>query len=149
MPRTGIVFRPIVRKQPNPDRIPRRFRDLLNKVAGEIQEELEEPIKDWKHKVKFNRFIRYGYPKTLYLRVSTTDKVYNFQDQGTKAHRVEPKHAKALHWTTPEGEQAFSKGHRVSGVKAKKWTERTKRKYRPRIKELADRMMAEIAANDL
>ena len=44
-------------------------------------------------------------------------------ENGSKDHWVAPKTAKALHWITDSGEHAFSKGHMVSGVKARPFVE--------------------------
>ena len=122
--------------------------DLVNLLRQEktaLQEELEAPTLKWKHRVKFAKYIRYGYPKTILIRVTTTDEVYGYQDQGTKAHMVKPKRAKALAWTSKAGSRLFSKGHRVRGVKAQHWTNKAKRKYQPRIKRLADELMEDVA----
>jgi hypothetical protein len=145
MARTGVVFRPIIPKKPNVSAIPGRFRRTANKIADDLQEELEAPTLKWKHRVKFAKYIRYGYPKTILIRVTTTDEVYGYQDQGTKAHMVKPKRAKALAWTSKAGSRLFSKGHRVRGVKAQHWTNKAKRKYQPRIKRLADELMEDVA----
>ena len=43
---------------------------------------------------------------------------------GTVTHRVEPVNAEALHWKE-DGEDRFSKGHVVSGIKAHLFYTRT------------------------
>lgn len=43
-------------------------------------------------------------------------------ENGSKSHWVAPKTAKALHWIQ-DGEHMFSKGHMVSGVKARPFVE--------------------------
>jgi len=145
MARTGVTFRPIIPKKPNASAIPGKFRRTANEIADDLQTELEKPTLTWKHKVKFAQFIRYGYPKTIMIRVSTTDDPYRFQDEGTKAHMVKPKRAKALAWTSKLGSRRFSKGHRVRGVKAQHWTNKAKRKMQPRIKRLAESLIRDVA----
>ena len=44
-----------------------------------------------------------------------------FQELGTKSHYVAPVHARVLAWLDNAGGMAFSKGHKVKGVKAKKY----------------------------
>jgi len=50
--------------------------------------------------------------------VYITDKVHYgvHLEYGTRDHMVKPRSKKALHWEQ-EGEQAFSKGHMVSGIR--------------------------------
>jgi len=37
---------------------------------------------------------------------------------GTEDHEVKPQKAKALHWVNARGQDRFSKGHKVRGIKA-------------------------------
>ena len=41
-----------------------------------------------------------------------------FLDQGTKDHPIAPRRKRALRWVAKNGRFAFSKGHRVKGIKA-------------------------------
>ena len=71
-----------------------------------------------------------------------------YQNYGTKAHMIRPKSAQALHWTggsstvisgggvTMTGKKgAFSKGHRVSGIKGKHFVEKSIEATQSRIGE--------------
>lgn len=52
-----------------------------------------------------------------------------YQDQGTSAHMIYPNKAKALHW----GDKYFSKGHMVSGIKAKHFVDRSFEQLQPLV----------------
>ena len=58
-----------------------------------------------------------------------------YQDQGTKAHWIEPVNTKALHWTGRGFGRggAFSKGHMVSGIEGKHFVEKSFELLRPRV----------------
>ena len=52
-----------------------------------------------------------------------------YQDQGTNDHMIYPNKAKALHW----GDKYFSKGHMVSGIKAKHFVDRSFEQLQPLV----------------
>ena len=84
-------------------------------------------------------------------RVSTVAEVYRFVSEGTKGRFVAPKNGKVLRFksgykakTSPGripsrsggsfGSNAFSKGHRVSGIKARKFDKQVKEDTKDRFK---------------
>ena len=61
--------------------------------------------------------------------------VPTYLEYGTQRHWVAPITAKALHWVTDAGDDAFSKGHYVSGIKAHNFMSRTFREMQSEIVE--------------
>lgn len=66
---------------------------------------------------------------------------------GTAPHWIAPKDKKVLHWIDPEtGEDRFSKGHEVSGIKATRFMMRaylsTRRQGELLLKEAVNKVMA-------
>jgi hypothetical protein len=120
MPRA--VFRSIIPKLLPP----KVFQDAFEKSAREMEKDVKGSFNDavatWKNKPDFRGYVRIA-AESIYISVGTTDKVFKFVDQGTKAHFIRPVRAKVLHWIDPaSGEDRFSKGHQVSGIKPREIT---------------------------
>lgn len=65
--------------------------------------------------LKFQRHVMF---RELAWSVLSEHEVIGYLEYGTRDHWVFPKIAKALHWVDPEtGEDVFSMGHVVSGIK--------------------------------
>lgn len=142
---TGVVFKPILPKPPKVGNIPARFEKLANKIARGIEADLKAPTKKWKHRVTFNREVRLNLPKSIRISVTTQDDIYRYQNNGTKAHWVEANPPnKAMRWKHG-GKYAFSKRHKVKGVKAQKWTTKAHKKWQPEIRDLTKQLMKAIA----
>lgn len=62
-----------------------------------------------------------------------------YLEKGTSRHWVEPVTAKALHWITPAGEDAFSGGHFVKGIKAYRFMGRS-------LDEMSDEIVETLRA---
>lgn len=136
------------RKAKSPD-----FREARNVIAEEMRKVSEEMVADfqatvesWSNKPTFdvNLSLEGNVPS---IEITTQDEVYGFVDQGTKAHFVGPVNAKALAFQTgytpktspgvigstaggASGPIAFSKGHMVSGIKPRKFSEKITIKWR-------------------
>ena len=115
MPRA--VFRTIIPKLLPP----KVFQDAFEKASREMEKDVkgsyEDAVVTWKNKPTFRGYVRIA-AESIYISVGTTDEVFKFVDQGTKAHFIKPVRAKVLHWVDPTtGEDRFSKGHQVSGIK--------------------------------
>lgn len=103
------------------------------KFARDVERAFNAEMK-WKKPLKFTKDVvddRHGVTVSVY----TDNKVFKYLDEGTKAHFIKPKNKKALHWPGKRGsgkgagrgrprtpkEGFFSKGHQVSGIKARNY----------------------------
>lgn len=65
------------------------------KVGDDIKKDFEKTTKTWKHKVVFRVQSKESGSQST-VNVFTTDKIYGYVDEGTRAHIIRPKKAKAL-----------------------------------------------------
>lgn len=64
------------------------------------------------------KFLRYALWRELDWSVLSDNKIVGYLEFGTRDHWIYPKIAKVLHWIDPDtGEDRFSAGHIVSGIK--------------------------------
>ena len=136
------------RKAKSPD-----YRAARNVIAEEMRKIAEDMVADfksttatWSHQPVFdvNLSLEGNVPS---IEITTQDEAYGFVDQGTKAHFVAPVNAKALAFQTgytpktspgiigstsggASGPMAFSKGHMVSGIKPRKFSEKITDKWK-------------------
>ncbi len=120
----------------NSGRAIKRIREKQKEIADYAVKELEKTTATWNTDVKFE--IREGWKET---NVYTRNKVWNWLNEGTSAHPVAPRAGGAMQFKTgytPKtsvgsatsnsgggtGSFAYSKGHTVSGVEARNWTEK-------------------------
>lgn len=100
---------------------PKVFEDAFEKASREMEKDVkgafEDAVSTWQHQPVWRGYVRIA-GSDIYISVGTTDEVFKFVDEGTVGHMIRPVRAKVLHWVTPEGEDAFSKGHWVKGIKA-------------------------------
>lgn len=83
--------------------------DIGEYAVGRLKHYSPESIADgWEYKLEGNKVIVY--------HSKVEDKVLWYLELGTASHRIEPVSADALHWEE-SGEDFFSKGHVVSGIK--------------------------------
>ena len=128
-------FKPVL-----PKALPKKVFDLALKNAAKdmeqnIKGDFEHETSWWKTPPTFDSkmSVRSGEAK---VTVYTENEVFKFLDEGTKAHFIRPVRAKVLHWVAPDGENAFSKGHMVSGIKPRKITEKVEKKNVKLMKEV-------------
>jgi len=103
------------------------FQDAFEKAAREMEKDVKGAFEDatsaWRHKPVWRGYVRLG-SDLIYISVGTTDEIFKFVDQGTIAHFIKPVRAKVLHWVDEStGEDRFSMGHEVKGIKAQKISE--------------------------
>lgn len=101
---------------------PKVFEDAFENASREMEKDVKGAFSDavskWKHQPVWRGYVRLS-TNEIYISVGTTDEIFKFVDQGTKAHIIKPVNAKVLHWVDETtGEDRFSKGHWVKGVKA-------------------------------
>lgn len=91
---------------------PNVFKDAFEKASREMEKDVKGAFIDatsgWKHKPTWRGYVRLT-ADNIYISVGTTDEIFKFVDEGTKAHIIRPVRAKVLRWTTPAGEDAFAK----------------------------------------
>jgi hypothetical protein len=79
-------------------RVPRMRKeiiDTLRKSGERLEGNFERTTSTWKNKPDFKTRKRFN-KEPVSIRVSTKDKIYRFVNNGTKAHPIVPKRAKAL-----------------------------------------------------
>ena len=122
---------------------------LLNEmrsIGKEIKEDFDKTVETWDKKPDFKLSVSLA-GSTPSVTVETIDEVYKWVDEGTKAHWVEPVNAKVLAFRTSyqaktspgvigsgaggaSGDMVFSKGHEVSGIKARKFSKKIQDKWK-------------------
>lgn len=154
------------RKSPviNVEAFKRELSKAVDKTAGDMQKDFEKTTRTWDTKVKF-----YARPKggqlgrrDMVITVYTNNQIYQYVDEGTKAHIIRPKNANALHFlsgyrakTRPgfigsssggaSGESVFAKEVHHPGTKARNFSAIIARKHTPRFKKNVDAAMARAA----
>lgn len=120
----------------------RAYRQALDesyeKTEDQMQRFFDKTVKTWKKKPKAKvRRIQKG--KFVFLELEIMSKVWHWLNAGTVRHYVAPKKAKALAFKSgykaktkagrlssksggARGKTRFSKGHWVSGIKARGWS---------------------------
>lgn len=140
----------------------RQARDVMleemRKISEEMQKDFAATTETWSKQPKFNTNLSLEGNRPS-IEITTDDEVYGYVDQGTKAHFVAPVKAKALAFpatynakTSPgvigsqsggaSGAMAFSKGHMVSGIKPRKFSQKIVEKWRS---EFGKRMLKAMA----
>jgi len=129
----AVKFKPKI-----PKALPKKvFTDAMKSAAKDTEEgmkaDFEYATSGWNNPPIFESKskVRSG---EITINVFTLDKVFKFVDEGTKAHIIKPVKAKVLHWITPSGEDAFSKGHMVSGIKPRKITQKIQKETTEKMK---------------
>lgn len=140
--------------------------DILNRelesISKDILFDFEVTAYTWNHKPEFTRLVSIG-PSSVDILVGTDDEIYKYIDEGTKKHFVGPKKKGVLAWRTnyvpktspgsmiatgggASGPFAFdSKGHMVSGIKARKFTKTIQKSWEKKFKSRMEKAMKEAA----
>ena len=128
------------------------------KISKDQQKDFELTTKTWSKPVKFERTVS-SEPTRIVIFVGTDNKIYAYISKGTKRHYVAPVRAKALRFPKvykaksmpgvlasggggSSGGFAFSKGHFVSGIKARKYDKLMKKIWE---KKVQTRMQAALS----
>lgn len=98
----------------------REFTDAFQKAARrmeiDVKGQFEDETANWKVPPEWRGFVRIQ-GTSIYISVGTTNEIFKFVDEGTKAHFIKPVRAKVLHWVDRQsGEDRYSMGHEVSGI---------------------------------
>jgi hypothetical protein len=106
---------------------------VLKKVCEECLEVLKPNMygklgEEWTHEIHVDadKGEAMVYHKRLEADRATWEPIFGWHNRGTPDHPVAPKIKKALHWIDKEtGEDRFSMGHDVKGIKPKYFAEKT------------------------
>lgn len=157
-----VLFKPIKPAKFNEKKVYAALEKEIKAISKDILFDFEVTTWTWKHKVKFQRLVQIG-PSSAEILVGTDDEIYGYVDQGTKRHFVAPKRAPALAWQTgytPKtvvgkmiaqpggafGSYAYdSKGHFVSGIKARKFTKTIQKSWEKKFKSRMEKAMRTAA----
>ena len=124
-----------------------RAKKIIKEKLADVTEQTVQDFKDltdkWNHKVDIN--VRQDGDEII---VSTEDKAFLYLSNGTATHRVEPieKQRGALQFPVgyedwkvksfgEEGHTAYSKGHIVSGIFARRYEKYLADKAKPRMEQ--------------
>lgn len=133
----------------DPAKIEAAVKKALEESAKKAQKELESTASTWRHRPSF-----VVVPVADGLVIGTDDEIYEFVDQGTRAHLIKPRRAKRLKFftggspkTSPgvigsrsgsPGSQGpiYAKGVRHPGTKARGFTEKISAKRQAELPAL-------------
>lgn len=158
-----MKIRAIKAKAPNVGKMRLTLLNELRSIGSDIEKDFRATVATWDRKPEFNVDISLA-GGTPSVEVTTDDEVYKYLDEGTRAHFVAPVNAKALAFspnytakTSPgvlgsrgggaTGGVVFSKGHMVSGIEARHFSEKIIKKWRGTFgKRMAQAMAAAAIA---
>jgi hypothetical protein len=127
----------------------------MEKFVDVMDKDFQSSVKDWKTKVDFDKEVRTK-NNAIEGEEGTDNDIYRFVSAGTKRHYVAPRRAKVLAFkpnyktksvagTIPSrsggasGNMAFSKGHYVSGIKAREYPKQiAKKRMKDFVKIMTD-----------
>jgi hypothetical protein len=99
---------------------PHIFERAFDKAARAMEQDVKGAFMDatsgWKNKPVWRGYVRLTKDQ-IYISVGTTNEIFKFVDEGTKAHIIKPVKAKMLHWQE-NGEDFFAKEVHHPGTKA-------------------------------
>lgn len=123
----------------------------MDKYTKLVSKEFEETVQTWNEKPSFTRTVVTS-GNNIIGEVSTKNKIYIFVSDGTNRHWVGPKNASRLRFRSgynaktsqgripsvsggATGSVVFSRGHYVSGIKARKFDTQIKNDTESRFKD--------------
>jgi hypothetical protein len=138
MPSAGIRFNAVIPENARPELLWAEMRRAQTLSMKSMQSKAEAVTAKWKHKVEWkSRYASNGQRELI--MIWTNDKIFGYVEHGTKRHFVAPKNKKALHWPKGVTPGFFSKGHWVSGIKARQYLKKIRsdfeREYRRNMQE--------------
>ena len=126
-------------------------------AADDIEKDFQYTVMTWNHQPKFEKLVSVD-SDGIAVIVGTDDEIYGYVNDGTKDHYVAPVHAKALRFrpiyvakTSPgsmvakrggsSGDYVYSRGHMVSGIKARKFDKRIEKEWNKKYKRRMEKAM--------
>lgn len=127
-------------------------------ISKDILLDFELTTATWKTKVKFERLVSVG-PNSIDVFVGTDNKIYLYINDGTRGHFVAPVRASALRFPKvykaksmpgviasgsggASGGFAYSKGHFVKGIKARKFDKTIQKMWRKKYKRRMEKALS-------
>lgn len=110
------VFRSILPSLVDPALFEKAFEKAARAMETDVKGAFVDATSGWKHKPVWRGYVRLT-ADNIYISVGTSDEIFRFVDEGTKAHIIRPVRAKFLHWTDG-GEDFFAKEVHHPGTKA-------------------------------
>jgi len=157
------LFRTIRPKNLNVKAFERRMKEGLVEVEKGMLSDFHKTTRTWDHPVKFSSRTRVT-SQPLQVLVWTTDRIYRFVNDGTRAHTIAPRKkggvlafpAKTVPKTTPRlissrqgfksKKTVFVRGSvRVRGITARKFDITIQKKWRPKFKQLLQQKLNQAA----
>jgi len=133
-------MRPVTAKMMGMDGVREEMLNEMRKLGNEAKKTLEGAFATWEHrpKVEMKIHLSRSDPEAG-IEIYTADEIANYVDKGTEPHWVAPRYAPALSWQAHytrksrvgslvsysgghSGVWRSSLGHRVSGIKARKFS---------------------------
>lgn len=125
--------------------IERTVKAVMQEAADDAKSDLEKTTEGWQHGVSFEAI-----PDKTGFIVGTADEVWNYLDQGTKAHEIRPRRATRLRFQTgykaktrprvlasggggASGDVVYAKSVQHPGTEAREWSETVAEKYQTEI----------------
>jgi hypothetical protein len=93
------------------------FENASREMEKDVKGAFSDAVSKWKHQPVWRGYVRLG-SNEIYISVGTTDEIFKFVDEGTKAHIIKPVTAKVLHWVDAGGDDHFAKLVHHPGTKA-------------------------------
>lgn len=133
----------------------------MRRMGTKIKADFEKTTATWKHKPKFEVMVSLTKPGPTVV-VDTNDEIYRYVNDGTEAHVILPKKAKALRFpgtftskTVPGvlearqgssgGGDVFAKGVLHPGTKARNFDKMIARKWQGLFKREMEAVMRDVA----
>ena len=92
------------------------------------------------------KFQRYALWRELEWSVLSDNEIVGYLEYGTRDHWIYPRVAKMLHWIDPDtGEDCFSAGHMVSGIKPVGMIRQTEAELERKIRAIQGKAKAGIS----
>lgn len=108
-------------------RLERAIRNEMRRQGKDLLKAHKATTKGWKHTVAFELVDNSGADPSR-VEVTTDDEVWNWQDQGTEPHVIEPKNRKFLRFESG-GMVVFSKHVNHPGTPARNFTRDIQEQY--------------------
>ena len=116
------VFRSISPSRLDPNLFAKAFENASRAMEADVKSAFIDITSGWKNPPVWRGYVRLT-ADDIYISVGTTDEIFKFVDEGTKAHIIRPVRAKMLHWVDEaSGEDRFAKEVHHPGSKAREYS---------------------------
>jgi hypothetical protein len=130
-------------------------------AANDLELEFMLTTATWEHPVKFEKLIQVG-PASVEILVDTDDEIYRYVNEGTRAHRINPKTANVLAFPSvfrpksqpgrqtsgsgfSDGPIVFAAGVDHPGTEARRFDKVIMKSFTPKYKRRMEKAMQDAA----